>query len=68
MFIFKLLYFEMKNNTTNTKSSIKIKGPFAVSKSSSVVTTTHEGKTISFRIFSSSEIKATRNSTYQYLK
>jgi hypothetical protein len=68
MFNFELLYFEMKNNTTNTKSSIKIKVPSAKSKSSSVVTTTHEGKTISFRILSSTEIKAIRNSAYQYLK
>jgi hypothetical protein len=38
------------------------------SKTTSVITTTHEGKTISFRILSSTEIKATRNSAYAYLK
>jgi hypothetical protein len=58
----------MKKNTTNSKMNGKAKVPSSKRKSSSVVTTTHEGKTISFRILSSTEIKATRNSAYEYLK
>jgi hypothetical protein len=58
----------MKNSSINTKKITKTKVASTKSKRSSVVTTTHEGKTISFRILSSTEIKTSRNSAYEYLK
>lgn len=35
---------------------------------SSVITTTFDGKTVSFRLLSSTEIKSNRNSAYAFLK
>ena len=58
----------MKNTASSIKSSTKAKLVSSKKRSSSVVTTTHKGKTISFRILSSTEIKTTRNSAYEYLK
>jgi hypothetical protein len=57
----------MKNQTIK-ESNNKRKLSGAKKKSTSVITTTYAGKTISFRILSSTEIKATRNSAYEYLK
>lgn len=58
----------MKNNASSIKPSTKAKLVSSKKRSSSVVTTTYKGKTISFRILSSTEIKTTRNSAYEYLK